>query len=171
MKQTVFIDSLMAAQGLIKTMHWNIRGQDFLTIHKLLDKVSESMLEYIDEFAEILTSMDSSNCNVIIVQSTELYTPIINIKTEYVKNPCNEVENTIKILKCILKNTEDVDSHIGDETIFGWDDIISRLQFDFGEFLYKFKGFTPKGSNIDFVETINICATSPMDEIVAVKVF
>lgn len=38
--------------GHVKTAHWNLRGRNFLGIHRLLDEVAESVLKGIDEMAE-----------------------------------------------------------------------------------------------------------------------
>ena len=35
-----------------KQAHWNVRGQDFFSLHELFDKVSEQTLEHADEIAE-----------------------------------------------------------------------------------------------------------------------
>ena len=35
-----------------KQAHWNVRGKDFLSLHKLFDKVSKELLEHADEIAE-----------------------------------------------------------------------------------------------------------------------
>ncbi len=38
--------------GHVKTAHWNLRGKNFLGIHRLLDEVAASLLKGIDEIAE-----------------------------------------------------------------------------------------------------------------------
>ena len=35
-----------------KQAHWNVRGRDFFSLHELFDKVSEGILEQVDEIAE-----------------------------------------------------------------------------------------------------------------------
>ena len=35
-----------------KQAHWNVRGKDFFSLHKLFDKVSVALLEHADEIAE-----------------------------------------------------------------------------------------------------------------------
>lgn len=35
-----------------KQAHWNVRGRDFFSLHELFDKVSEEVLEHVDEIAE-----------------------------------------------------------------------------------------------------------------------
>lgn len=40
-----------------KTLHWNVRGAQFLPLHKLFDKVAEVAAELLDEVAEMSRSM------------------------------------------------------------------------------------------------------------------
>jgi starvation-inducible DNA-binding protein len=41
-----------ALYGHVKTAHWNLRGSNFLGIHRLLDEVAATLLKGIDEIAE-----------------------------------------------------------------------------------------------------------------------
>jgi starvation-inducible DNA-binding protein len=41
----------------VKYAHWNIKGPNFIAIHKLLDEFAESLEEAIDEIAERATSL------------------------------------------------------------------------------------------------------------------
>lgn len=39
-------------QTQCKQAHWNVKGPDFIALHKLFDEINESVEEYIDDIAE-----------------------------------------------------------------------------------------------------------------------
>lgn len=44
-------------QSQVKQAHWNVKGPFFIALHELFDKISDVMLEQIDEIAERITSL------------------------------------------------------------------------------------------------------------------
>ena len=44
-------------QSQIKQAHWNVKGPNFIALHELFDKLSDAVLEQIDEIAERVTSL------------------------------------------------------------------------------------------------------------------
>jgi starvation-inducible DNA-binding protein len=44
-------------QSQIKQAHWNVKGPHFIALHELFDKISDAVLEQIDEIAERITSL------------------------------------------------------------------------------------------------------------------
>ena len=44
-------------QSQIKQAHWNVKGPNFIALHELFDKLSDAVLEQIDEVAERVTSL------------------------------------------------------------------------------------------------------------------
>ena len=44
-------------QSQIKQAHWNVKGPNFIALHELFDKISDVVLEQIDEIAERVTSL------------------------------------------------------------------------------------------------------------------
>jgi starvation-inducible DNA-binding protein len=44
-------------QSQVKQAHWNVKGPHFIALHELFDKISDAMLEQIDEIAERVTSL------------------------------------------------------------------------------------------------------------------
>jgi starvation-inducible DNA-binding protein len=44
-------------QSQIKQAHWNVKGPNFIALHELFDKISDAVLEQIDEIAERVTSL------------------------------------------------------------------------------------------------------------------
>src|ERR1700722_9119892 len=47
-------------QSQIKHAHWNVKGPQFIALHELFDKISDVVLEHIDEIAERVTSLGGS---------------------------------------------------------------------------------------------------------------
>jgi starvation-inducible DNA-binding protein len=57
---TILNDRLADAidlQSQVKQAHWNVKGPHFIALHELFDKISDAVLEYIDELAERITSL------------------------------------------------------------------------------------------------------------------
>jgi starvation-inducible DNA-binding protein len=44
-------------QSQVKQAHWNVKGPNFIALHELFDKISDAMLEQVDEIAERITSL------------------------------------------------------------------------------------------------------------------
>ena len=44
-------------QRQAKQAHWNVKGPNFIALHELFDKISDAVLEQIDEIAERVTSL------------------------------------------------------------------------------------------------------------------
>ena len=44
-------------QSQVKQAHWNVKGPHFIALHELFDKISDAVLEQIDQIAERVTSL------------------------------------------------------------------------------------------------------------------
>lgn len=44
-------------QSQVKQAHWNVKGPYFIALHELFDKISDAVLERIDEIAERIASL------------------------------------------------------------------------------------------------------------------
>jgi starvation-inducible DNA-binding protein len=44
-------------QSQVKQAHWNVKGPHFIALHELFDKISDVVLEQIDDIAERVTSL------------------------------------------------------------------------------------------------------------------
>ena len=44
-------------QSQVKQAHWNVKGPHFIALHELFDKISDAVLEQIDEIAERVSSL------------------------------------------------------------------------------------------------------------------
>lgn len=52
------IADLLGLEGLVKEVHWNSYGTNFITLHRYLDEVYDSCEEYVDEMAEYIVASD-----------------------------------------------------------------------------------------------------------------
>jgi starvation-inducible DNA-binding protein len=43
--------------SLVKQAHWNIKGPNFIALHKLLDEIADGLMEYVDMLAERVTAL------------------------------------------------------------------------------------------------------------------
>lgn len=41
----------------VKQAHWNVKGMNFIAIHKLFDEIAEEVLEHVDAIAERVTTL------------------------------------------------------------------------------------------------------------------
>src|ERR1035438_2919696 len=48
-------------QSQVKQAHWNVKGPHFIALHELFDKISDGLLEQIDDLAERVTSLGGTN--------------------------------------------------------------------------------------------------------------
>ena len=44
-------------QSQVKQAHWNVKGPNFIALHELFDKISDVILDQVDEIAERVTSL------------------------------------------------------------------------------------------------------------------
>lgn len=58
----------------LKQAHWNIKGPEFIGLHKLLDEIAEEVEDHIDIVAERATSLGGTALGTIeeIIKSTQL---------------------------------------------------------------------------------------------------
>jgi starvation-inducible DNA-binding protein len=53
----------------VKQAHWNVKGPHFIALHELFDKISDAVLEQIDEIAERVTSLGGTAEGTVAVAS------------------------------------------------------------------------------------------------------
>ncbi len=56
-------------QSQVKQAHWNVKGPNFIALHELFDKISDTVLEQIDEIAERVTSLGGTAEGTVTVAS------------------------------------------------------------------------------------------------------
>jgi starvation-inducible DNA-binding protein len=56
-------------QSQVKQAHWNVKGPNFIALHELFDKISDVVLEQVDEIAERVTSLGGTAEGTVAVAS------------------------------------------------------------------------------------------------------
>src|SRR5208282_1865721 len=56
-------------QSQVKQAHWNVKGPNFIALHELFDKISDAVLDQIDEIAERITSLGGTAEGTVAVSS------------------------------------------------------------------------------------------------------
>src|SRR5438046_5440750 len=44
-------------QTQVKQAHWNVRGSQFIALHKLFDEINDAVVEYVDLLAELVVQL------------------------------------------------------------------------------------------------------------------
>src|SRR2546425_13362438 len=47
-------------QTQVKQAHWNVKGPQFIALHKLFDEINEAVVEYVDLLAERVVQLGGS---------------------------------------------------------------------------------------------------------------
>ena len=69
---TILNDRLADAidlQSQVKHAHWNVKGPNFIALHELFDKISDVLLEQVDEIAERATALGGTAEGTVAVAS------------------------------------------------------------------------------------------------------
>ena len=56
-------------QSQVKQAHWNVKGPNFIALHELFDKISDTVLEEIDEIAERITTLGGTAEGTVAVSA------------------------------------------------------------------------------------------------------
>ncbi|WP_434337145.1 Dps family protein [Mesomycoplasma conjunctivae] len=65
--------SLTTFYANVKNIHWNLKGKNFLIIHKYTDKLAAQTLDFIDEVAEKIVMLGGIALNL---QETKVYSDL-----------------------------------------------------------------------------------------------
>ena len=69
---TILNDRLADAidlQSQVKHAHWNVKGPNFIALHELFDKISDALLEQVDDIAERATALGGTAEGTVAVAS------------------------------------------------------------------------------------------------------
>lgn len=68
-------------QAQLKHAHWNVKGMDFIALHKLFDDLHEEVEEFVDVIAERITSLGGTALGTVqaVVKNTQLRTYPVDI--------------------------------------------------------------------------------------------
>jgi len=56
-------------QSQVKHAHWNVKGPNFIALHELFDKISDALLEQVDDIAERATALGGTAEGTVAVAS------------------------------------------------------------------------------------------------------
>jgi starvation-inducible DNA-binding protein len=99
----------------IKNAHWNVKGMDFIALHKLFDEIAEEVEEQVDIVAERITSLGGTALGTLpeAVKNTQLRTYPIDIYAA--KDHLEHLSHNFAILgELARKNTQEA-MKLGDE--------------------------------------------------------
>lgn len=123
----LFID----LRQVIRTAHWNIKGQHFISYHRLLDEVQSAIDDYTDEIAEKIVTFGGVADGEVTRVSNSSSLPQANI-LNYCKDGINcltEVNDLLCLVVSIVTNTSDKLDVNGDKVNANYLlDLSSRLQ-------------------------------------------
>jgi len=67
--------SLVDLQMQMKQAHWNVKGQSFIGLHELFDKVAEAVADYVDLVAERISQLGGISEGTVRVASSRTRLP------------------------------------------------------------------------------------------------
>src|SRR6266705_7110922 len=95
-----------------KQAHWNVKGPQFIALHKLFDDIDEAVEEYVDLLAERVVQLGgiAEGTSAIVAERTELPQYPINISTgeEHVWALSNALANFGGRIRRAIDETDDL---------------------------------------------------------------
>ncbi|HRN77759.1 MAG TPA: DNA starvation/stationary phase protection protein Dps [Candidatus Dependentiae bacterium] len=98
-----------------KQAHWNVKGPEFISLHKLFDEIAEQIEDQVDIIAERITSLGGTALGTLqeAVQNTELRVYPTNIFAA--KDHVEHLGHNFAILGELSRNNIDASIEIGDQ--------------------------------------------------------
>jgi len=98
----------------LKQAHWNIKGPQFIALHKLLDEIAERAEEQVDIIAERIMSLGGTALGTLqeAVKNTQLRTYPVDIFV--MKDHIEHLSHNFAILGELSRNNIDASEKIGD---------------------------------------------------------
>lgn len=115
------ISDLLGLEGLVKEVHWNSYGVNFITLHRYLDEVYDSCEEYVDELAEYIVASDP--------EESVVWAP--NNVPSFMLQDKTDIESGVKLIASVLNELVfALDAAIADadEDPAGQDILVRALQ-------------------------------------------
>ena len=96
----------------LKQAHWNIKGPQFIALHKLFDDVAEEIEEQVDIIAERITSLGGTAFGTIqaIAENSELRTYPLDIFSmqEHVEHLIHNIAILSELCRSHIKETQEL---------------------------------------------------------------
>lgn len=97
----------------LKQAHWNVKGMEFIALHKLFDQVAQEVLEQVDIIAERITSLGGTALGTLqqAVHNTALPAYPIDIfaSKDHVKHVADSIAHVAKLSRENIKKTEELE--------------------------------------------------------------
>ena len=102
----------------LKQAHWNVKGPEFIALHKLFDELAEHVIDQVDTIAERITALGGTALGTIAqaVKNTELKTYPIDIFSakEHLTHLAHNMALLGKNCRDNIKETEKTDMATSD---------------------------------------------------------
>ncbi len=103
---------LIDLQLQVKQAHWNVRGPNFIALHKLFDEIADEVLDFVDETAERITALGGiaeGTVAVVIKKSTLPAYPLTASRwTEHVDALSTALAATGKVIRAAIDEADKV---------------------------------------------------------------
>ncbi|WP_045389251.1 DNA starvation/stationary phase protection protein Dps [Falsirhodobacter sp. alg1] len=98
----------------VKQAHWNMRGNNFIGVHELLDKANANLREILDTIAEraVILGGTPVGTSHYVAENTKL--PAYPTDIELVKDHVKELTERYKMVAASLREAIDVTEDAGD---------------------------------------------------------
>lgn len=113
----------------LRKFHWNVKGDNFMELHKLFESQYEQMAEAIDEIAERISQLGGD-----AIGTTAEFAKYGSLKENPGKNPANNLDMIKELLgdhetiiKSLRKAVDDTDEKYADK---GTSDLLTGLMED-----------------------------------------
>lgn len=105
----------IALQTQVKQAHWNVKGPNFIALHKLFDEVSDAVLEYIDLIAERAVQLGgvAEGTAKMAVQRAQLRPYPLDISTG--KDHCEALSSALATFGQLVRQSIDEADRAGDK--------------------------------------------------------
>jgi starvation-inducible DNA-binding protein len=88
-----------------KQAHWNIKGPDFISLHKLFDEIAENSEKYVDVIAERIVQLGGIAEGTLIVAAKRTELPEYSLKISAGQDHVNALAHTLaKYGECVRKS-------------------------------------------------------------------
>ncbi|MBC7809227.1 MAG: DNA starvation/stationary phase protection protein Dps [Akkermansiaceae bacterium] len=105
----------IALQTQVKQAHWNVKGPNFIALHRLFDEVSDAILEYIDLIAERVVQLGgvAEGTAKVAVQRAQLTPYPLDISTG--RDHCTALSAVLAIFARAVRQDIDTAGTAGDQ--------------------------------------------------------
>jgi len=97
-----------------KQAHWNVKGPNFIALHKLFDEVSEAMEEHVDTLAERIVMLGGSANGTVQSVAPRTTLPVYPLGITSGYDHCDALSSSLASLGKLVREAIDVSDEAGD---------------------------------------------------------